>query len=140
MKTYYQIDHMLKSWTEDNYAKGEVGQMSECELRDTIAADTIGDLINAVCDLYALDEKDLLPFGETDEPNRIEFSRQETDDTGDPSDYEKELWKLGEKRLWNATYTGYVRRIVATEDIDLKEIYIREQDCESTAHQTQSGK
>lgn len=139
-KTYYQIDHMLKSWTEDDYEKGEIGQTSECELRDTIAADTATELIKAVCDLYALDEKDLLPFGETDEPDRIEFSRLETDDTGEPSEYEKELWKLGEKRLWNATYTGFVKRIVATDGIDLRSIHTQEgRDNESTAYQTQSG-
>lgn len=127
--TYYQVDGMFKMWEEDVYEKGCVGNMREHSLDTVICAPTVSELIEKICNQYGLDEDDLIPFGYfSDDPNRIEFSRLETDECDSVGEGELELWRKGECRLWNCTYTGYVKRITSEEVIDLKKIQRMEKD------------
>jgi hypothetical protein len=113
MKTYYQARGWMKFAEVDDWEQGCLRQGGTCtEGNDTFRAPTIGALVEKLRLFCDADAEGVL-LDSCDELGRVDIQKMENADGLTPTDAEEVAWKMGELKLWAATYTFRVEKISA---------------------------
>lgn len=111
MKTYYQMNGLLKFTEEDSYENGcnpDTVQIFEVDKK--FEADTPQELIKDVAEWLAVDN-DGIEKNACDEAGRVDFSLMEDGESNKSTKTQISAWKKNKQKLWSVTYTGYVEKV-----------------------------
>jgi hypothetical protein len=114
-ETYFEIDGLSKTSTEDDFEMGEVGRSSSFYVDLKFSKKELEEVIEEAREWLGVDP------GSVDREagnGIINFSRLENAAGYEPSNDEVERWKAGNLKLYHVIYTGEVKK-VTSEIVDL---------------------
>jgi hypothetical protein len=121
-----------KRWWEDHYEDGESTSGACCSITDTsFEAPTMKELVKKIKEMFAFDVDDEYIWATIDESDGttfISFNQLEDKDSMEPSSHTKELWKVGQAKLYSASYEFSVEKVevvpVKKEDFDWENVQV----------------
>lgn len=102
----YSIINFLKFAEEDKFNEGcdpDTAMTSSVDI--TFEAETIDEVSQKVRDFFGV-TNDSIEFNACDDYGRIDIQIMENKAGDQPTQYELDEWKAGNRRMWACTYTG----------------------------------